>query len=38
VLDLLTEKRPASEAEMRKWKETANARATAGGGGTRSGQ
>jgi CubicO group peptidase (beta-lactamase class C family) len=32
LLDLLTGKRPASEVELRQWKEAANARATAGGG------
>ena len=35
LLDLLTGKRPASEEELQKWKEAANARATAGGGGTK---
>jgi hypothetical protein len=32
VLDLLTGKRPASEEELRQWKETANARAAASSG------
>jgi len=37
LLDLLTGKRPASEEELRQWKEAANSRAAAGGGGMRSG-
>ena len=36
LLDLLTGKRPASEAELRQWKEAVKARANAGGGGTKS--